>query len=346
MRRLTIALLGVLAASLFAASARADDSPSLHLEWDAPVGCPTRERVLARIAELGEGLAGGEVTARVAVTAPVTGTWSAHVFVRRNGLESDRTLTASSCAEVVDGAVVVIALVLGPSEDSATAGPTSADRAAEGLTSTPPTQGPEAPSREVRIATPSPPLAADVQAPRSSASPIAGRPVRPVLGVAAVGLVEAAILPGVSYGIGGLVSASMQHLRLEAGADVFADRAMAIAAAPGSEGHFGFWSMHAGACWLMFPVGWRPGWCAELEWGQMSGRAIGGGVSTVDVQRTWLAVASGPYLEWSPAGGVSILARAGAVLPLTPTTFAIDAIDVYRPGVLGARLLAGGELRF
>ncbi len=70
------------------------------------------------IRELSAGLAGdAEVVARVEVTAVDTGGWSARVSLRREGLESTRTLTAPSCAEVVDGAIVVIALVLGPTRE-------------------------------------------------------------------------------------------------------------------------------------------------------------------------------------------------------------------------------------
>ena len=88
------------------------------------------------------------------------------------------------------------------------------------------------------------------------------------------------------------------------------------------------------------------GLVAELESGQVSGRATGGGVSTLEARKPWLAAATGPYLEWSPRAGLALLARADAVLPLMPTTFAIDRIDVYRPNTLAARILAGGELRF
>ncbi|HTB78635.1 MAG TPA: hypothetical protein VK762_35580, partial [Polyangiaceae bacterium] len=107
-----------LAATLSATSARGEDPSLLRLEWNAPVGCPTRETVVGRIRELSAGLAGdAEVVARVEVTAVEAGGWSARVSLRREGLESTRTLTAASCAEVVDGAVVVIALVLGPTQE-------------------------------------------------------------------------------------------------------------------------------------------------------------------------------------------------------------------------------------
>ena len=96
------------------------------------------------------------------------------------------------------------------------------------------------------------------------------------------------------------------------------------------------------------PLGlkWRPAWCAEFEFGQMSASATGAGIATRDAHVTWLAAATGPYVEWSPRAGLAILARADVVVPLTPTTFAIDAVDVYRPGTFAARIVTGGELRF
>lgn len=337
MARCAVGLLAV-AASLVATSAHGDDSSLLRLEWNAPAGCPTRETVAGRIRELSAGHAGdAEVVSHVEVTAEEAGGWSARVSVRREGLESTRILTAPSCAEVVDGVVVVIALVLGPTQEPPPAEPT-------------PDKPPEATATALPEAPLAPPAATssagapmpEVQRPSKALE----TPSRPVLGLAAVGLVETAALPGLSYGVGALVSASTSHFRAEIGAEIFADRSIAVAAFPGAEVQFGFWSARGGACWLPFRVRWRPAWCAELEWGQMSGRATGGDVSTLDARKTWLAAATGPYLEWSPRAGLALLARADAVRPLTPTTFGIDAVDVYRPGRLAARILAGGELRF
>jgi hypothetical protein len=329
-----------------------DPTPSpLRFEWSAPAGgCPTRETVLGRIRGLSGGLTGeAEVVARVEVTAPDAGGWSARVSVRGGGLESTRILTAPSCAEIVDGVVVVIALVLGPTRDP----PASEASAAEPTKPPPsepaaaePTEAAAAPPREARVTPPG--VASNAEASTSVHRPSAAldNSFRPVFGLGAVGLAEAAALPGLSYGMGVLVSAATLHVRAEVGAEIFADRSMAIAAAPGSEGHFGFWSARGGACWLPWRLEWRPAWCAELEWGQMSGRATGIGISTNDAHETWVAAATGPYVEWSPRAGLAILARADAVLPLTPTTFAFDGTDVYRPGTLAARVLAGGELRF
>jgi hypothetical protein len=335
--RWTIGPLAI-AATLSATSARGEDPSLLRLEWNAPVGCPTRETVLGRIRELSAGLSGdAEVVARVEVTAVEAGAWSARVSLRREGLESTRTLTAPSCAEVVDGAVVVIALVLGPTQEPPLSEPPPAK----------PAEATAAPLAEAGVAVPAAASSAGAPMPETHRpSNALQSPSRPVVGLSAVGLVEAAALPGLAYGVGALVSASTSHFRAEIGAEIFADRTIAIAAVPGAEVQFGFWSARGGACWLPLRIQWRPAWCAELEWGQMSGRATGGGVSTLDAHKSRLAAATGPYLEWSPRAGLALLARADAVLPLMPTTFAIDAIVVYRTNTLAARVLAGGELRF
>jgi hypothetical protein len=332
-----------IAASLVAGSAHGEDPSLLRLEWNAPVGCPTREAVVGRIGERSAKQAGNaEVDARFAVTAEDAGGWSARVSVGREGLESTRILTAPSCAEVVDGVVVVIALVLGPTQEPPPSEPPPAT----------PTAATAAPLPEARVAAPAAASSAGAPMPEvhRPSNAVESRS-RPVLGLTAVALVEAGALPGLSYGVGALVSASTPHFRAEVGAEIFADRSIAVAAVPGAEVQFGFWSARGGACWLPFRLQWRPAWCAEFEWGQMSGRATGGGVSTLDAHKTWLAAATGPYLEWSPRAGLALLVRADAVLPLTPTTFGIDAsgidaIDVYRPGTVAARVLAGGELRF
>jgi hypothetical protein len=259
------------------------------------------------------------------------------VSVRREGLESTRILTAPSCGDVVGGVIVVIALVLGPTQEPPPSKPTPAK----------PTEATSVPLPESGIAAPA--AASSAGAPMPAVhrpSNALESPSRPVLGLTAVGLVEGGALPGLSYGMGALVSASTPHFRAEVGAEIFANRSIAVAAVPGVEVQLGFWSARGGVCWLPLRIQWRPAWCAEFEWGQMSGRATGAGVSTFNAHRTWLAAATGPYLEWSPQAGVALLARADAVLPLMPTTFGIDEIDVYRPSTLAARVLAGGELRF
>src|ERR1700722_9535689 len=220
------------AASLVATSAHGQDPGLLRLEWNAPVGCPTRETVVGRISELSAGLAGdAEVVARVEVTAEDAAGWSARVSVRREGLESLRILTGPSCAEVVDGVVVVIALVLGPTQEPPPPEPTPAG----------PREATAPPLPETRVAA----AASSAGAPMPEVhrpSNALERPSRPVLGLTAVGLVEAGALPGLSYGVGALVSASTPHFRAEVGAEIFADRSIAIAAVPGAEVNFGFWS--------------------------------------------------------------------------------------------------------
>jgi hypothetical protein len=83
---------GALAGGLVPANALAGDRSSLQLEWSAPEGCPTEESVLGRIAELTGAAPGGpEVVARVAVTTPDAGGWSASRPRAGDGMPPPRT---------------------------------------------------------------------------------------------------------------------------------------------------------------------------------------------------------------------------------------------------------------
>ena len=311
-----------------------------RISWNAPVGCPTRETVVGRIRELSAGLAGdAEVVARVEVTAVDAGGWSARVSLRREGLESTRTLTAPSCAEIVDGAVVVIALVLGPTQEPPALEPPPAK----------PAEATAAPLAEAGVAAPAAASSAGAPMPETHRpSNALQSPSRPVVGLSAVGLVEAAALSGPRLRRGcSRCPLSTSHVRAEVGAEIFADRTIAIAAVPGAEVQFGFWSARGGACWLPLRFQWRPAWCAGARVGAdvADGRRGLAFLNARGARKSWFAAATGPYLhEWSPRAGLALLARADAVLPLMPTTFEIDRIDVYRPNTVAARVLAGAEL--
>lgn len=193
-----------LAASLIAADARADESAgALRLEWVAPGECPTRDAVTAKIEAL-TGPRGSETAAAASVSigAPRGGSWNASVSIRRDAAESTRTLTAASCAELADGVVVMIALVLGPSAEPAKAATPSEPAPEVSAEPTPPVVR-SAPSEERDV------RATAVATARSS---------RPVFGAAAVALVEAQTRPGVTYGVGVLFSAATERLRAEIGA--------------------------------------------------------------------------------------------------------------------------------
>ena len=128
-----------------------------------------------------------EVVARVGpMTAANAGGWSARVSLRRKGLESARILTAPSCAEVVDGVIVMIALVLGPTEEPAPSEPTPPG----------PPDVAAAPPRGARVTAPA--AASSAMATTPEVHRPSNRPRRlfpaPFFGLTAVGLVEAGAL--------------------------------------------------------------------------------------------------------------------------------------------------------
>src|SRR6185295_19332437 len=86
-------------------------TPTLHLEWKAPQGCPDRDWELAEVQRLRgdlavrDGAAGEGLVARVALAAEGD-RWRADVRTESRGVPGQRTVISSTCERAAASAAV------------------------------------------------------------------------------------------------------------------------------------------------------------------------------------------------------------------------------------------------
>lgn len=104
---------------------RAAEPSGLALDWYAPTGCPDRDSVRARVAELvgGRGRSADSVRldARAVVTLLQAGSFRAELDVVHGGTTRTRILEAPTCGEVAEASAVVLALAISPESDAGAA---------------------------------------------------------------------------------------------------------------------------------------------------------------------------------------------------------------------------------
>jgi hypothetical protein len=330
------------------AHAESNHEPALRLRWQAPPECPPEAEVRGSIdALVGRPRAGAEtVFSEVTVLPRVGALWTASVMVRRGALADTRLLTASTCAAISEGAALMIALVIEP--ESGELRPAMSVEA----------PAPAAPSPEtVDESLPFSPIAPPTQLQpamvreRVSARAIEGSnpsPFAPLdLGVGPLFIAHAGALPDPSYGVGGELSLSRKHVRLELGAAVLKDGGWEISELPGREARFGLWFVRGEGCAVAHRSSWAPAWCAGLHLGSLSGRARGENVVSREAKLLWLAAATGPSLEWFAGRWVGVLANAELLVPLTRPRFHIDNSPVsYDANPVAGSVQLGAEVIF
>src|ERR1700759_803366 len=96
--------------------ARAEDPPPFELDWRAPAGCPSSDRLRSEITRLIGPNAHPEGTTHVSgeVSAQDNGTFLVKLELEQNGRPGERTLTGATCAEVSRAAALLIALAIAP----------------------------------------------------------------------------------------------------------------------------------------------------------------------------------------------------------------------------------------
>lgn len=279
----------MLALALWLAAAVAgaqSERPALELAWSAPAECPQLPRAKQLVAEyLGEPALplprpNERVLAAQAAIRHLGQRWQLRLVTSLDGQPGERTLSAGTCADVVDAAALVLAFAIDPG---------AALRHGQASPAPPPPPNP-APS-------PAPPPPPPVSR-------------RTWLAVAAGVRGDWGALPGVS---GGLALA----LAVEHGAwagmltgSLFADRSAAAAERPTAGGELGLWSLAAAPCWApAYRDTWRLRLCLPVELQRLHAEGYGVDVG-VAASRSELLVGA----ELLP--GLSLSHRLELVVPL------------------------------
>ncbi|HET9929093.1 MAG TPA: hypothetical protein VFQ35_00315 [Polyangiaceae bacterium] len=129
---------------------------SIDLTWNAPIGCPDREQVLASIRELmGESVVASDVAVRIDV-ARIDARLVLRLALKTEGSSAARTMESTDCEELARGAALVIAFAAGAEPPKP-----------------PSTQAPPTPAAKVQVAAPprAPAMRYDVRVPVQPTAP-------------------------------------------------------------------------------------------------------------------------------------------------------------------------------
>jgi hypothetical protein len=309
---------------------------ALELEWTPAAGCPPRETLLERVADLVSQRGPIEVdqlVVQVVVSDTTSGDYSARIVTEHAGQLGDRTLEAASCADLVEGVALVIALSLTPSAPEP-------EPAAEQLPPLPTSQK-DPPARETPPSPPRPrvqpvPRAADAAAPPPGLIRDPFLTTSPVLDL---GVIAEASFGGV---IGGGARVGPVEVLL---------RVVGLPArrtkVPGTEkgADFSLLGAQGGACLPFLLAPWAAlGPCAALEGAALRGRAFG----TVEQKRpvvAFAAAAAGAFARLGHFGPIAFRADSLLLVPLNrPTFFLKNVGDVRTVPILAARFGLGVEV--
>jgi hypothetical protein len=103
-------------------------APAPALTWDAPSVCPSADLLerVARLTGLPREQLGAKLLRVAAVVRPtVSGRWEAHLTIATAAGSGERRFTAEDCPSLVDGAALILSLVVDPRVASAPAPPPS-----------------------------------------------------------------------------------------------------------------------------------------------------------------------------------------------------------------------------
>jgi hypothetical protein len=335
------------------------DAGPLDLEWIAPPGCPTRDAVLDDVTRI-LGPKRIEALARVAARAVLfrgeDARWHVVITVP-GGAGGERTLEASSCEEVANAAVLVLALRVDPTS-FAPEMPLPSPPAAI-ASAFPPSEAPAPAPSDVPPQPPKPPPSA----PREQPAPLAGTEAPPdpsaapnspshygiLVGTAVVGGVGA--LPSADLGIEVTATLKRGRLRLEPllGTSLVQHADVARSASEGAALRLARGGLRG--CYAAIDLRLTLSGCVtgEVDWFWADGY---GATTPENANAREAAFGAGALATWRLARRLVLRAQVEGLVGVSPPTFVIDdtagnvASQVYRPAALIARATLGAEVPF
>jgi hypothetical protein len=314
--------------------------PALELEWQANAGCPTRAVLLERVAALVSRRGPVEVerlVVRAAVSDTTPGAYSARIVTEHAGQVGDRTLEAASCADLVEGVALVIALALTPSvpEPDAPAESPPAPTIQREPLATQPRPQPEPPNPAPRP--PPPPKVVDST--DSSRSGVIRDPF-----LTASPLLDLGVIADASFG--GVLGGGARVGRVEVLVRVVGFPAHRTTL-PGTQkgADFSLLGAQAEVCLPFLPSPWAAlGPCVAVDGAALRADAFG----TVERKRpvvAFAAAAAGAFARIARLGPLAFRADGLLLVPLTrPTFFLKNVGDVRTVPSLAARFGLGIEV--
>ena len=335
----------------------ASPAPSVELRWDAPAGCPTQDVLERQIAGMLMERPAPVNPPRVAFRVEQRGDrWHLVGEISGTANSGHRELSAATCAELADAAVLITAIAIDPDlpPEDGTIAPPGLPPGLPPPTVTPVVPPPiTAPVVPPPITAPDgPPSIADAAppepAPEPAPEPLA-RPARP----------RPSALLGIAAGLGlGALSAPAGLLRLALGLrgdrwsvaltqDFWLPRTIDAPQSPGLGGRFWLWSTGLRGCVILRARRIEAPMCATVAAGIMSGQGIGDLTPAGKQQRSpWVAVSAGPGLRVPLGRRLGLLFSAELLAIVARPRFEITGRPLVCCGnTLGGQFTGGLEFR-
>jgi hypothetical protein len=300
-------------AALPAASALA--AVPIELDWQAPPGCSSRERVLEEVGRLTATPPPEPLHARAVVTR---GGNAYRVVIELDGAaRGARALQAPSCDSVARATALIIALAIDP----------------------------QAATVAVEPPVDAPPRAPPTEAPEPQATP-----ARPLAVFATLGLVvERALLPDFAAGAEAGAGLRWRFLRADVSAGVLPSATTELPDRPSVSGHFTLGYLALRGCAGVVGDGVSTFGCAGLRGSRIWARGDGD-VRAFEHAAHALSLEPGALLRTPDAGGLAAEFAANLVIPLSRPTFVIvdddTRVELFRPPALGVAVRAGLSYEF
>lgn len=328
-------------------------APSVELHWDAPAGCPTQDVLERQIAGMRMDRPAPVEPPRVAFRVEQRGDrWHLVGEISGTANSGHRELSAATCAELADAAVLITAIAIDPDlppEDGTIAPPGLPPPSAAPVVP-PPVTAPVIPPpiTEPVIPPPTADAAPPEPAPKPTPAPL-GSPTRR----------RPSALLGIAAGLGlGALSAPAGLLRLALGLrgdrwsvaltqDFWLPRTVDTPQSPELGGRFWLWSTGLRGCAILRARRIEAPMCATVAAGIMSGRGIGDLTPAGKQQRSpWVAVSAGPGLRVPLGRRLGLLFSAELLAIVAQPRFEITDRGVVCCGnALGGQFTGGLEFR-
>ena len=282
----------------------------LTLVYDAPIECPAQDALRSAVDNLVSGEQARPYSARVSISK-VGNSYQATI-TSADG--SARMLSGSTCAEVVEGTSVVLALAITP----------------KGLA-----------ADKQRLSE------APAHAPTERSSANAAQATRWVLGASARG--DVGTLPHATLGFGGQLGFERSHWSAHAAGTYWIPARGTLPSEPTFGGEFSWWTGAIVGCGAPVTGSVRLDLCAGAELGILSARGFGVGplFSPGHPSTAWGAVLASLGARWAISGAFRLQGSLGVAVPfLGRRQFQLDGTDVHEPSVVAARAEVGPEIVF
>jgi hypothetical protein len=309
----------------------------LSLTWDAPVDCPTRDEIHARV----DALLGGDASASSVADVEASGRvervgngFRLELSLAAGDRPSRREFRAGTCDELAGAAAIAIALL-------ARSGTVSADSSTgtAGSSTTSPSREGDAPKAAAKPPSPEPgPKAASP--PEDDSGDGAGRSARlHVLVDAPLAVVGWGSLPSTGLGVGAAVGVRWKALRIVAGGELWRTQTLEQS---GLEMRFGLQSGRAEACLTQDVSGVEIGPCAGVALSRLSGEGIPSEIFDARSSSTLWVSGTGGLMAAVPIPGFSalrILGQASVRVAARRPRFVVDQLGpVYQPALAAPKL--------